>query len=178
MHYSTDGSSWDNYSGGNITLASIGDKVMFRAPSGGNTTMVHDMSDDDFSYFSITDGDCYVYGNVMSLLYQDFAGKTVFPSGSTYTFAALFAGCTSLYSHPTYPIELPATTLFDACYYVMFYGCASLTSAPALPATTLTIGCYSWMFYECAALTSTPECCLKLLSSLSLKSPELSFPCL
>ena len=38
----------------------------------------------------------------------------------------------------------------------MFYGCTSLTQAPALPATTLAMGCYSGMFYGCTSLTQAP----------------------
>ena len=34
----------------------------------------------------------------------------------------------------------------------MFFGCTSLTQAPALPATTLAIGCYSSMFWGCTGL--------------------------
>lgn len=47
---------------------------------------------------------------------------------------------------------LPATTLADRCYDHMFYGCTSLTTAPALPATTLADGCYNHMFYDCSKL--------------------------
>lgn len=38
------------------------------------------------------------------------------------------------------------------CYYHMFYGCTSLTTAPALPATTLAMDCYAGMFYNCISL--------------------------
>jgi hypothetical protein len=34
----------------------------------------------------------------------------------------------------------------------MFYGCTSLTTAPALPATTLANYCYYYMFYGCTSL--------------------------
>jgi hypothetical protein len=34
----------------------------------------------------------------------------------------------------------------DYCYYNMFAGCKSLTTAPALPATTLANYCYFGMF--------------------------------
>ena len=40
----------------------------------------------------------------------------------------------------------------DYCYYFMFRGCTSLTTAPSLPATTLANYCYSYMFYECTKL--------------------------
>lgn len=55
----------------------------------------------------------------------------------------MFYGCSSLTSAPA----LPATTLVGGCYYSMFNGCKSLTSAPALPATTLASNCYFGMFY-------------------------------
>ena len=34
----------------------------------------------------------------------------------------------------------------------MFYGCTSLTKAPALPATTMAQSCYASMFYGCTSL--------------------------
>ena len=60
----------------------------------------------------------------------------------------MFYGCTSLTKAPA----LPATTLEFGCYYNMFYGCTSLTQAPALPATTLANYCYFQMFYGCTSL--------------------------
>ena len=38
------------------------------------------------------------------------------------------------------------------CYYRMFNGCTSLTTAPALPATTLASNCYKFMFNGCTSL--------------------------
>ena len=64
----------------------------------------------------------------------------------------MFYGCTSLTQAPA----LPATALADSCYSSMFYGCTSLTQAPALPATTLRNYCYSWMFEGCTSLTQAP----------------------
>ena len=65
----------------------------------------------------------------------------------------MFNGCASLTSAP----ELPITTLAQYCYQNMFQGCTSLTSAPQLPATTLASNCYSGMFNGCASLTSAPQ---------------------
>ena len=45
--------------------------------------------------------------------------------------------------------DLEQTTLATYCYYSMFYGCTSLTSAPELPATTLKVQCYHSMFKDC-----------------------------
>ena len=64
----------------------------------------------------------------------------------------MFYGCTSLTQAPA----LPATTLADYCYQSMFYNCTSLIQAPALPATTLAYYCYGSMFYGCTSLTWAP----------------------
>ena len=158
MQYSTDGTTWNDYTSEDpITLANVGDKVMFRAPSTGNTSMCYYNGDENFDYsiFAVT-GDCYVYGNVMSLLYKNYGGKTAFPSGSSFTFVGLFRECASIYNHPTEPIELPATTLADFCYIGMFAECTNLTEAPILPAETLTEACYMEMFYGCTSLAEAP----------------------
>ena len=65
----------------------------------------------------------------------------------------MFQGCTSLTTAPT---EFPATTLTYRCYLSMFNGCTSLTTAPALPATTLVDECYNSMFQGCTSLTTAP----------------------
>lgn len=65
---------------------------------------------------------------------------------------SMFNGCTSLTTAPA----LPATTLADHCYYYMFYGCTSLTTAPALPATSLAPYCYYGIFQDCTSLTTAP----------------------
>lgn len=69
-----------------------------------------------------------------------------------YCFYSLFNGCTSLTTAP----ELPATTLTRGCYSNIFQGCTNLTTAPELPATTLARSCYEVMFYGCSALTTAP----------------------
>ena len=70
-----------------------------------------------------------------------------------YCYSSMFYGCTSL---TTAPATLPATTLTEGCYDNMFYNCTALTTAPALPATTLVKNCYSEMFRGCTALTTAP----------------------
>ena len=68
-------------------------------------------------------------------------------------FFELFLGCTSLTSAP----ELPATKLANHCYYAMFSGCTSLKTAPKLPATQVEGYCYELMFRKCTSLTVAPE---------------------
>ena len=67
------------------------------------------------------------------------------PSMADYCYYSMFYGCTSLTTAPS----LPATTLARSCYYYMFRGCTSLTTVPSLPATTLADYCYYNMFYGC-----------------------------
>ena len=69
---------------------------------------------------------------------------------NNYCYSSMFYGCTSLTTAPA----LPATNLANDCYSNMFYGCTSLTTAPALSATTLAKDCYSSMFADCASLTT------------------------
>ena len=121
-----------------------------------------------------------VEGNVMSLLYGDnfvnqtslneerklmwlFKNCTYLTSAENLILPAttlaedcyygMFDGCTSLTTAP----QLPATTLADSCYNRMFEGCRSLTTAPVLSATTLEVGCYIYMFSGCTSLTTAPS---------------------
>ena len=158
LEYSTDGSTWTSYSvttsGVAITLNNIGDKVMFR---GTNTKFAKNSTDKNYNYFSLG-GDCYVYGNVMSLINStDFATTTAFADESSYNFCYLFKNCSRLYNHPTKSIVLPATTLATGCYCRMFNGCTNLTAIPDLPATKLADNCYGFMFYGCTNLTAVPD---------------------
>ena len=90
-----------------------------------------------------------VYGNIMSLINStDFATLTALTS--QYQFLSMFSNCTGLTDASK--LVLPATTLTDRCYYGMFGGCTSLTTAPELPATTLATWCYYEMFKGCTNL--------------------------
>lgn len=112
---------------------------------------------------------CNLLGNCMSLTSNDtpyffklfdncttivYISKDFLPATTLvdYCYYRMFYGCSSLTTAP----ELPATTLANYCYGGMFMKCTSLTSAPALPATTLAYNCYTEMFYECSSLTTAP----------------------
>lgn len=109
--------------------------------------------------------DCYVYGNLMSLI-----SSTSFSTLTTLTeknalfgifskvnnFQEADAGNPHLLSHPYKDIVLPATKLTEECYGYMFEGCFNLTKAPTLPATTLAPYCYNFMFQRCTNLTKAP----------------------
>lgn len=130
-----------------ITLGNIGDRVYFRAGTGGNTRIATDPW--NYYYFTLS-GRTAAGGNIMSLLNADNQSNVTL--STAYSFCGLFYTCRNLTSAPL----LPATTLSGYCYYQMFSSCTSLTTAPALPATALANGCYESMFEGCSSLTSAP----------------------
>lgn len=143
IEYSKNGGEWTTYTS-SITLDYVGDKVYFR---GNNTTYYLNMF-----YCS---GDCYLYGNIMSLISsEDYATATALTE--SYAFAGLFSLNSDIYNHASKKLVLPATTLSSGCYSNMFNGCTGLTAAPALPAMTMTPHCYQGMFDGCSSLTTAP----------------------
>ena len=161
IEYSTDGgATWTSGNTGGdgveVTLTNIGDKVMFR---GDNSQYGKDNETSNAIYNSIScTADCYVYGNIMSLIDKTgFATNKVLPTGKR-TFFYLFKDNTYLKNHPNaaYTLELPATTLAEYCYCNMFFGCAALVTPPALPATELENSCYGSMFRFCSSLATPP----------------------
>ena len=154
IEYSVNGGNWVTYTYGNaIPLTNVGDRVSFRGINASYSSSY--TGSNNYCFFSISNNNCYVYGNVMSLINKNnFATNTTL--AGAYTFRSLFSGNNKIYNHPTKPLKLPATTLTENCYRYMFNGCSNLTSAPALPATTLTNSCYYGMFYGCSNLTSAP----------------------
>lgn len=143
LMYSRDGgSSWTNYTG----PISVGDGEVITFASN-NYKGKFSYSESDYYQFELT-GDFEASGNIMSLLDQTCAQKTV-PACAFY---GLFMGCDNLYTAP----ELPATTVNRASYAHMFDGCTSLKTAPALPAATIAESCYEAMFKDCSALVDAP----------------------
>ena len=143
LEYSKNGCEWNSFPG-QITLENVGDIVSFR----GNNSSTNQ------NQFSCS-GQCYIYGNVMSLLHaDDYATNYTLTSSA---FDRLFRENTNIDIHPDKDLVLPATTLAYYCYRDMFRGCESLTKAPALPAETLTDYCYDGMFRDCTSLTTAPE---------------------
>ena len=146
IQYSLNGGAWTNYSAA-ITLANVGDKVYFRGDNA--------LYDSNSAKFKCS-ADCYIYGNIMSLVdAENYATATTLTEN--YTFYSMFYNNTHIKNHPSKDLVLPATTLAEDCYGCMFWGCSGLTSAPELPATTLANNCYDQMFRGCTGLTSAPE---------------------
>ena len=146
---------------GNIGTYAPGDIILLR---GTGPTGFYDEEElgEAAGNFLYADKPCFVYGNVMSLLYgANFAGQKKITQ--EYAFAYLFSDYDTEYtgewlrSKAGSPLVLPATTLAAACYYSMLSRCSSLTTAPELPATTLADDCYGTMFGGCTALATAPE---------------------
>lgn len=133
----------------NITLAAIGDKVEFFGDN-----KAYALCDNGYSYIACS-ADCYIYGNIMSLVKSD-GFKDATELEQTWTFAHFFHNNSHIKNKDAAYFLLPATTLKNCCYRGMFNGCSSLTVAPALPATTLTDYCYETMFSGCASLCAAP----------------------
>ena len=187
VQYSTDGSAWTDYvSGTPITLTNVDDVVMFRGDNARYCVSFWESSNFKCS------APCSVYGNIMSLVSStDFATATTLTADNT--FSNLFRDNAYLRSDASKALVLPATTLANDCYYQMFFGCASLISAPALPATTLADNCYAEMFFGCASLISAPalpattladDCyaqmffgCASLISAPALPATTLANDC-
>ena len=151
MNYSTDGGVTKKIILGDVNISvAAGDKVAFYGTATYyNGTKISGA--DDSGTFK-----CKVYGNIMSLLYEDFATNTNTTLPDENTFYRLFYGNTKLTDASG--LLLPAKTLTNNCYFSMFEGCSALTAAPAeLPAETLTYGCYQQMFNGCTALTTAPK---------------------
>lgn len=156
IEYKVENKDWSSSSNTSITISvKAGERVWFR---GQNATYTTGDSEKGFNLTSINcyNGDFYLYGNMMSLIYGDeYEGKTEL--AGEYTFYKLFSQNSRIVNHPTLDIELPATTLAPSCYRNMFYYCTKLTRAPKLPAKVLTEACYSSMFAYCSALKEFPE---------------------
>ena len=132
-----------------ITLANAGDIVCFLGDNESYAT-----SDSWYSKI-LCNKDCYVYGNVMSLVdSNDFENAKKLTK--EFVFGGLFKGNSHIKNDPELDLLLPATTLTKNCYVNMFSGCAGLTTAPALPATVLAESCYASMFSGCAGLATAP----------------------
>lgn len=156
IEYSFDNKNWTSVSERNIYIPfNPGDCVYLRGNN--EKYSIAQLDGSDLTGTSIsTDGKCYIYGNIMSLIdAENFTERFNFTEIGP--FVLLFAGATDLRNHPEKTLELPATTLTEGCYAFMFQGCTGLTTTPVLPATSTKYACYGWMFYGCTSLTEAPE---------------------
>lgn len=151
IQYSLDsGSTWNTLASGSSTpTVTTGNKVYWK----GTLNAVDNNSEYmGIGKFSST-GQFDVEGNTMSLLYGDnFVNQTTI---SDCALANLFSLCTTIINAKN--MVLPATTVPYYGYYMMFFYCQNLLTAPELPATTLGNEAYDSMFRSCSNLLSSPE---------------------
>lgn len=103
-----------------------------------NTLFESNQPTDDNKRWVIQGDNVKLHGNIHDLLnnYDDALTES-------YTFSLMFTENSSIVDASK--LILPAVFLSESCYYGMFYGCSSLTTAPELPATTLANGCYGYI---------------------------------
>ena len=156
LEYFDSDKTWTVWNG-TTTLSAFdndGERVLYLRGTG--NTKITGLNADDVSNtyrWVLTGSDIACVGNIENLLDYATVESGQHPMMAEACYGDMFYGCTSLTKAPA----LPATTLAIGCYFGMFQGCTALTQAPALPATTLDASCYTLMFSGCTALTQAPE---------------------
>lgn len=146
LEYSLNGGEWTTLSTSIPLNVSAGDSVRIKNPSWVDYDKIEGMHFYGTAYFNAC-------GNIMSLVYNNFSGKKVFPA-TTSCIKSVFQSSNVVDASN---LILPATAVTFGCYVFMFRWCTSLTSAPALPATSLSGSCYAYMFWGCRSLTKAPQ---------------------
>jgi hypothetical protein len=140
------------------------------------------------------DRNCFVYGNVMSLIKQsNFHEETaVFPNA----FRELFKDNTNIRSHFSEKLLFPATTLAAGCYQSMFEGCTGLNNSDqtmVISATQMADSACLRMFAKCYSLRFAPKLdisvmadscceemfadCSRLEKALDIHAAEMKYSC-
>lgn len=155
IEYKVENNDWESANSTTISIkANANERIWFR---GNNESYAKGNSEDGYkpTVFDCHNGEFYLYGNLMSLIYGDeYESKTAITG--EYAFYKLFFQNSNIINHPNLEIELPATTLSASCYRNMFYSCTKLTQAPKLPAKKLEEACYASMFCYCSSLKEAP----------------------
>lgn len=158
IQYSKDnGSTWTSitsqYNGGAVISVNQGDKLLLK---GTNTQYADPINQYITKFYKpvSTGAEFSISGNIMSLIYGDnFVNHTTL--SDTYTFKGIFEQSGAWNAEN---LVLPAMTLSEGCYEMMFYGCTLLEAPPkVLPATTLAESCYYGMFESCDNLIAAPQ---------------------
>ena len=139
-YYQSDIKEWKEYTSDSDIQLLKGEWVNFR---GTNATAGTGSSE----YMNIKcNGNCYVYGNVMSLLDKDnFATMTTLPYD--YTFQNLFKDNIYITNAEDKELVLPATVLTQNCYFQMFSGCTNLNYIKCLATDISASNCtYNWLY--------------------------------
>lgn len=139
LEYTTDdGATWTTYT--KKIFLEIGKKVSFRGDRATEET-------GSSIYMNIQcDGDCYIYGNVMSLLSKDnYATMTELPY--EHTFQNLFKDNKYISHAEGKDLVLPATKLLKNCYAQMFSGCVNFNYVKCLATDISADQCtFNWLY--------------------------------
>ena len=146
LQYSLDAKTWTNISAKGVTPSR--NVIYFRGSATNNKRLFTPSSSTDNAWIFTGATNLEAHGDITMLLQDTLGGMVRDIPLSSYAFAYMFYGCTSLTTAP----RLPATTLAINCYISTFYGCTSLTTVPALPATNLVGACYKYMFRNCTKI--------------------------
>lgn len=156
LEYSTDASIWNTWNGTTALSADNG-KLLLRGI--GNTYITGTSAHERAGAWILNGENISISGNIETLLDYSTVENGVHPTMSDSAYKALFCSKDTPNTNITDIGELilPATTLTENCYKLMFYNCRSFKRAPKLPATTLAKGCYSSMFEICKGLEQAPK---------------------
>jgi len=158
IEWSKDGTTWTAANSNPISISvAAGDQVRLRGDNA-----CYGVAGSNSTHITATN-DVYVYGNIMSLVHKDdYAVNNALTDD--FAFCELFCANdyaetanTTIKSHPTKELLLPATSLPMGVYMYMFANCQGLERAPELPAMTLSPTCYHRMFGDCTSLTAAPK---------------------
>lgn len=156
--YSLNGASWQPFAVNStvVTLPNVGDTVKFKTDSynyrfGSSTTV---------GYHFVMTGKIAASGPIGSIM--DPYNPDVVDVLSTYAFANLFSGCSSLTEAP----EINVRSTLAGTLYKMFISCDNLVNAPSLDSlsNTTTNAC-SYMFAYCSKLKTIPDLAVRPVRS-------------
>ena len=168
-----------------LTLKKAGDKVYLRGDNDYGTStqnsVFYKAQGDQHSFYM--EGKLKASGNIMSLI-DSTCKSTTLPKSHQFT-SLFYSNVSNIALEDVSELRLPATTLTNDCYEMMFYYCTALKNTPELPATTMAVNCYYDMFYHCESLESaapisattlTTQCFSEMFAYCSkLKHIEVAF---
>lgn len=167
LEYSTNGETWTEWDGSNITAGSItrSEYIILMRGTGNTYISPRDITQTSFNSWSIgyqpkswwlqgTAGSINISGNIANLLDYTVVAAGNIPTLAQQAFYALFTSNGTLGNIEN--LILPFTQLTYCCYWAMFAYCNNLTTTiMELPAITLATKCYIYMFMSCSHLTKT-----------------------
>lgn len=159
-YYSKNGGSWTYLTSGKYVDLKVGDVVSLKSSSS-SALLGNSMGTTNI----ISLPNCELYGNIMSMYYNDdFADK--YKAGNSYFTHWFYSTKVVDASNLILPTEMG-----EYCCSSMFRSCSLLEKAPKLFAETLNTGCYNEMFSMCKSLNEIHCFAVNNLDKVTFKSP-------